>query len=141
VGGLCESEAPELTGLPSLCLSVQGPRGERGPRGITGKPGPKVCSCSFEAGEGGQWPFHVTTIKRTVFLNISKGILPASILQQTSANMAEGNPQKTQDKQRKDSPPPPRFCVASDPGSHQGLVGKPRCFLFLFFSGKDGWGL
>lgn len=34
----------ELTDLSSLCLSTQGPRGERGPRGITGKPGPKVCS-------------------------------------------------------------------------------------------------
>ena len=43
-GGGKEASRTLRIGADLSCfLFVQGPRGERGPRGITGKPGPKVC--------------------------------------------------------------------------------------------------
>lgn len=50
----------------SSLLPAQGPRGERGPRGITGKPGPKVGFQGVSSGApaGHLWPSHLEKQKR-----------------------------------------------------------------------------
>lgn len=77
----------------SSFLPAQGPRGERGPRGITGKPGPKVgfqcflgclpcypqsCTC------GSSWPFHLEKQTNKKKEDISLRVFKKELVQQHS---------------------------------------------------------